>query len=460
MPTLRWRLTLWYGGMAAVILILFASVLYVDVRASLVAARRADVKDAAASVSQTLEETGSPDSAVGQIRWQKAQAVIKDADGNVLAATSGAKHPPQNVPSDAVYPHVQQDGRSLATTFSSQTLPDATGEVYSVLPTTEQLVLRRLSLTEIAGIVVALALMVGLGPVLAGRALRPLKSVSTVARELRRGKLGSRVNLPKLKRRQDEIGEVAASFDTMAESLERLVEAERESKQALQRFVADASHELRTPLATILGYLDVLNESGDTDPTVRHRVLKAVREEGGRMARVVEDLLVLARLDAQREVPAEPVDLVALAREATENHPTHRIEFVAPKLAILVLADREALRRATSNLLSNAVKHTSPEKKIVVSVDHEGREAVLRVADEGAGIPEEALPYVFERFYRAESSRAGEGSGLGLAIVRETVEAFKGRVEIQSVLGKGSTFTVRLPLLEKAPAKEKLSEKS
>jgi signal transduction histidine kinase len=114
----------------------------------------------------------------------------------------------------------------------------------------------------------------------------------------------------------------------------------------------------------------------------------------------------------------------------------------------------------TSNLLSNAVKHTSPEKKIVVSVDHEGREAVLRVADEGAGIPEEALPYVFERFYRAESSRAGEGSGLGLAIVRETVEAFKGRVEIQSVLGKGSTFTVRLPLLEKAPEKEKLLEKN
>ena len=127
--------------MAAVVLILFASVLYVDVRASLIAARRADVKDAAASVSQTLEETGSPASAVGQIRWQKAQAVIKDADGNVLAATSGAKHPPQNVPSDAIYPQVQQDGRYLATTFSSQTLPDATGEVYSVLPTTEQLVL-------------------------------------------------------------------------------------------------------------------------------------------------------------------------------------------------------------------------------------------------------------------------------------------------------------------------------
>jgi two-component system OmpR family sensor kinase len=443
--------------MAAVVLILFAAVLYLDVRASLVAARRADVKDAAASVSQTLEETGSPDSAIAQIRWQKAQAVIKDADGNVLAATSGAKHPPNNVPSEAIYPEVQQSRSYLATTFRSQTLPEASGEVYSVLPTTE-LVLRRLSLTEVGGIAVALVLMVGLGPVLAGQALRPLKSVSTLAGELRRGRLGSRVNLPKLKSRRDEIGEVAASFDAMAESLERLVEAERESKKALSRFVADASHELRTPLATILGYLDVLDESGDTDPITRHQVLKAISEEGGRMARVVEDLLVLARLDAQREMPTESVDLIGLAREVTENYPTRRIELAAPELALPVLADREALRRVISNLLSNATKHTPLEKKILVSVADEDREAVLRVADEGVGIPEEAIPHVFERFYQAESSRAGEGSGLGLAIVRETVEAFKGRVEIKSALGKGSTFTVRLPLSEKPPEKVKVPE--
>ncbi|MBV9454112.1 MAG: HAMP domain-containing histidine kinase [Rubrobacter sp.] len=459
MLTLRWRLTLWYGGMAAVVLILFAAVLYLDVRTSLVAARRADVTDAAASVSQTLEETGSPDSAIGQIRWQKAQAVIKDADGNVLAATSGAKHPPNNVPSEPIYPEVQQSGRYLATTFRSQALPNVSGEVYSVLPTTE-LVLRRLSLTEIAGMVVALALMVGLGPVLASQALRPLKSVSTLATELRRGRLGSRVNLPRLKSRRDEIGEVAASFDAMAESLERLVEAERESKTALRRFVADASHELRTPLATILGYLDVLDESGDTDPIVRHQVLKTIREEGGRMARVVEDLLVLARLDAQREMPAESVDLIALAREVTENHPTREVEFAAPELALRVIADREALRRVISNLLANAIKHTPLEKKILISVTHEDGEAVLRVADEGAGISEEDQTHVFERFYQAESSRAGEGSGLGLAIVRETVEAFKGRVEIQSILGKGSTFTVRLPLSGKLPEKVKVPEQN
>jgi two-component system OmpR family sensor kinase len=321
-------------------------------------------------------------------------------------------------------------------------------------------VLRRLFLIEVAAVTVALALIVGFGPKLAGRALKPLESVSTVAGELRRGRLGSRVNLPELKSRRDEVGELASSFDAMAESLERLFEAERESKETLRRFVADASHELRTPLTTVLGYLDVLEESGDTDPVVRHRVFQVMREEGGRMARLVEDLLVLARLDEGREMPAELVDLVALAREVVGNYPDRRIELLASDGVVPVLANPEALRRVVSNLLSNAVKHTPSENEILVSVDREGREAALRVADEGAGIPEDALPYVFERFYRAESSRVGEGTGLGLAIVRETIEALEGRIEVRSAPGEGSAFTVRLPLSEKLPERERLSEKS
>lgn len=268
------------------------------------------------------------------------------------------------------------------------------------------------------------------------------------------------MNLPELKSRRDEVGELASSFDAMAESLERLFEAERESKETLRRFVADASHELRTPLTTVLGYLDVLEESGDTDPVVRHRVFQVMREEGGRMARLVEDLLVLARLDEQREMPTEVVDLAALTREAAGNYPDRRVRLAVPDTVVPVLGDREALRRVISNLLSNAIKHTPPEKKILVSVDHEDRDAVLRVTDEGAGIPEDALPHVFERFYRAESSRAGEGTGLGLAIARETVEALEGRIEARSAPGEGSVFTVSLPLVKKLPEREKLSEKN
>jgi two-component system, OmpR family, sensor kinase len=474
LQTLRWRLTLWYGGMAAAILIILATILYLSARSSLVEIRQDDVRDTADSVSQVLEETGTPASAVGNVRrkdvrtvWaigevrrEDVQVVIRDADGGVLAATPhGGRDAPEIEASDVIYPEVRRDGRYLATTFESEEIPGATGVVYTVLPAWDP-VLRRLFLIEVVAVTVALALIVGFGPKLAGRALKPLGSVNTVAGELRRGRLGSRVNLPELKNRRDEVGELASSFDAMAESIERLFEAERESKETLRRFVADASHELRTPLTTVLGYLDVLEESGDTDPVVRHRVFRVMREEGGRMARLVEDLLVLARLDEGREMPAELVDLVALAREVASNYPDRRIELQTPDRDVPVLADPEALRRVISNLISNAVKHTPPENEILVSVAQKGREAVLRVADEGAGIPEDALPHVFERFYRAESSRAGEGTGLGLAIVRESVEALEGRIGVQSTPGEGSAFTVRLPLSKQVPERERLSEKS
>ena len=148
MRTLRWRLTFWYGGMAAAILIILASVLYLSIRASLLAIQREDVEDTAASASQILEETGSPKSAVGDIRQRDVrtvwaigevrrpdvQVVIRGPNGNVRAATSDVEDPPEVAPSDAVYPEVRQDGRYLATTFESENLPGMTGEVYTVLP--------------------------------------------------------------------------------------------------------------------------------------------------------------------------------------------------------------------------------------------------------------------------------------------------------------------------------------
>jgi two-component system OmpR family sensor kinase len=457
--------------MAAAILILLGAILYLSVRSSVLSIRQEDIVDTAASASQILEETGSPKSAVGNVRqrdirtvWaigevrrQDVQVVIKDAGGKVLAATSDDEDPPELDSSDALYPEVRREGRYLVTTFDSEEVPGAIGEVYTVLPRWDPMLQRLLLIEVMAG---ALALMMGFGPKLAGQALKPLKGVSAVAGELRRGKLGSRVNLPELGSRQDEVGEVARSFDAMAESLERLFEAERESKETLRRFVADASHELRTPLTSILGYLDVLDEGGDKEPTIRHRALEAMREEGIRMSRLVEDLLVLARLDVRREARLEPVDLSALAQEVIDNHPGRLIEFRTSDLVVPVLADREALRRVVSNLLSNAIKYTLPQKKILVSVEREAQDAVLRVSDEGTGIPEDAMLHVFERFYRAESSRTGQGSGLGLAIVRETVEALEGRVEAESVPGKGSVFTIHLPLSKRLPDKEKILEKN
>lgn len=205
MQTLRWRLTLWYGGMAAAILILLASILYLSARSSLIAIRQDDVRDTADSVSQVLEETGTPASAVGNVRrkdvrtvWaigevrrEDVQVVIKDADGSVLAATPyGGRDAPETDASDAAYPEVSRDGRYLTTTFDSEEVPGATGLVYTVLPTWDP-VLRRLFLTEVAAVVAAIALIVGFGPRLARGALKPLENVSTVAGELRRGGSGA-----------------------------------------------------------------------------------------------------------------------------------------------------------------------------------------------------------------------------------------------------------------------------
>ena len=430
-----------------VLLVSLSAILYFNVRVSLIADSRKEVRSVAALAQFTLEETGSPDQAVERARAPTDWVIIKDPEGNVLASTPGANKIPDLKP-HARYPQVQQIGGYYATTFTAQ---GDTGEVYTTLNRAGP-VLRNLLIAEIIGLAVALALVAGLGPLLATRALRPLRRVSAVARELRQGELGSRVNLPKLRNRRDEVGDVATSFDEMAHSLEDLFEAERESKEALRRFLADASHELRTPLTSIIGYLDVLTERGDVDPAARQKALGAMRDEAGRMASLVEDLLTLARLESSRERLREPVDLAALTREVAGAYPEGRLE-VATSSSVTVLADADSLRRVVSNLLSNAVKYTPPGKDIRVCVERQDREAVLRVADEGAGIPEKDLPHIFERFYRVRGPRTDEGSGLGLAIVKETVEALGGQIEVKSAPEAGSVFAVYLPLSEEPSEK-------
>lgn len=444
--TLRWRLTFWYGGMAAVVLLLLFGALYLQVRTLLIVERRAEVLDAAAAAARILDDTGSPGLAVKGAREPGILLQVRDSYGNVLAATPGIQRIPALGGPVVHSPGVERKGDYLATSFQSRKLPGATMEVYGTLRKVD-VVLRGLLIAEAVSLAAGLVVMMGFGPALAASALRPLKRVSALAGELRRGDLSQRVNLPELSKRRDEVGDVAASFDSMAESLEHLFQLERDSNESMRRFLADASHEMRTPLTSIIGYLDVLAEGGSTDPEAGRRAMRAVREETGRMARLVEDLLTLARLDTRREIPAEIIELSALTREVVEEYKNYKgreIEITTSD-AVTVLAPRDSLRRVISNLLSNAVKYTPPEEKIQVTVGCEGGEAVLRVADRGVGIPEADLPHVFDRFYQVESSRVGEGSGLGLAIVRDTARALGGRVGVESAIGMGSTFTVHLP---------------
>ncbi len=446
--TLRWRLTFWYGAVGAVLLVLFALlplVFYATGTSGSRAERTDLVRSTAKNVGRLLRESGPPSLVVQTLRQPNLWVVVRDARGKSRASTPGVEgvREEMGLP-PAPYPQVRESEGYFATSLKSEGASGETVEVYTGLPLREDPFLLRLVFSQLVGFLAALGLMVGLGPTLAAAALKPLRRVSEVAGELRRGRLESRVDLPELKSRKDEVGHVAASFDAMAESLEELFAAEHESRESMRRFVADASHELRTPLTSVLGYLDVLDEGADRDPDIRRRAYSAMKAEGGRMANLVEDLLTLARLESRQSAHAEPVDVAALARDVAGGYPGRRIE-VAADGPVELAAEPRVLRRVISNLLSNAVKYADPAEPIEVSVKRLDGEAVLRVSDAGPGIPEKDLPHVFERFYRSETSRSGEGTGLGLAIVKETVEALGGSVEVESVPGGGSTFTVTLP---------------
>ncbi|MGF1471490.1 MAG: ATP-binding protein [Rubrobacteraceae bacterium] len=450
--TLRWRLTLLYGATAMVMLLLLSLVpvfVYLTGRPNLPQERIAEVRVVASQAERALLESGSPALAVGLVEQEEIWVVVRDGEGQPLVASSGYSSLPEVEAESAEYPEVERTGDYMVTSLEVRSPPAASIQVYGEVPGDEDPLVGRFLVVQAAFVVLAILLLAVLGPALAMAALKPLRRVSSVAEQLSRGKLGSRVDLPELKERQDEVGEVAASFDAMAESLEERFEAEREYRESLRRFLADASHELRTPLTSILGYLDVLEEGGDRDPAVRQRALSVIREESGRMAHLVRDLLALARLESHQETLSQPVDLCEVALEAVKSYPGRDIPVRCPE-PVVVDTDSDAMLGVVSNLLSNAVDHTLPEQAVRVEIRREGVEAVLSVSDEGTGIPAEDLPRVFERFYRAGDSGGRDGAGLGLAIVKETVEASGGSVGVESVPGQGSSFTVRLPLSDKS----------
>jgi two-component system OmpR family sensor kinase len=230
----------------------------------------------------------------------------------------------------------------------------------------------------------------------------------------------------------------------------------RASEERMRRFVADASHELRTPLTSIRGFAELYRQGAVADQADVARVMRRVEEEAARMGLLVEDLLLLARLDQQRPLVQEPVDLLSIAADvvldARARHPQRSITLIAGESPVppVVLGDDARLRQVATNLVSNAILHTPPEASAAVSLQVEGDDAVLRVSDTGPGMPPAEAARVFERFYRADASRtratAQNGSGLGLSIVAALVAAHGGTVEVESRLGVGTTFAVRLPL--------------
>ena len=317
---------------------------------------------------------------------------------------------------------------------------------------------RLLLLEGVIGVVVLLALAGG-GWLLVRSSLRPLEEVERTAGRIAAGDLGQRV--PSGDPRT-EVGRLSQAFNTMLgriESAFREREASegeaRASEDRMRRFVADASHELRTPLTSIRGFAELYRQGAlPAGPDV-DRAMRRVEDEAARMGLLVEDLLLLARLDQQRALEHVPVDLLQLAGDAVHDasavDPSRSVQLVAdsPDASPVVAGDEPRLRQVVGNLVGNALVHTPPGTSVAVRVGTEPGWAVLDVVDAGPGIAAADRPHVFERFFRADASRtrAAGGSGLGLSIVAALVAAHDGTVQALETPGGGTTIRVRLPLL-------------
>lgn len=232
--------------------------------------------------------------------------------------------------------------------------------------------------------------------------------------------------------------------------------AEVDIGRAHTDFVANASHELRTPLASIIGYVETIRDGADTlTPEMRDKFLDTILAEGHRLQSLVSDLMSLSRIEAEKhEQPSEIVDLAELAtRSALDAAGLERKNRVTIDAAgsIPIAGDARQLEQLVRNLVDNALKYGDAHEPVVLSVvQNDAGEAVLTVADKGEGIAAEHIPHLTRRFYRTDPgrSRASGGTGLGLAIVKHVVERHRGRLDIASTLGQGTTFTVRIPLQE------------
>ena len=381
---------------------------------------------------------------------------VTDADGRVLVVVNDESTAP-DVPAEATGGPItvgstdggDHDWRVLSTESSD-------GIVTTIgmsLAETEDTVDRLVVLQAGIGAVVLVALAVA-GGVVVRRSLRPLDEVERTATRIADGDLSERV--PERDPRT-EIGRLSVTFNRMLGKIESAFaataaseESARRSEEKMRRFVADAGHELRTPLTTIRGFAELYRQGASTDTGM---LMDRIEREAQRMGLLVEDLLMLARLDEQRPLDRSPVDLLAVAADAV-----HGARAVAPDrhvaLEIIdgpgtpeVLGDDARLRQVLGNLVSNALTHTPPQADVTVRVGTVDSDAVLEVADTGPGLGPEDRERVFERFYRADASRtrASGGSGLGLSIVAALVAAHGGKVEVESEEGVGSTFRVHIP---------------
>jgi two-component system, OmpR family, sensor kinase len=484
--SLRWRLTLTFVGLLALLLVLLAGYQYLTLRASLISTRVTQMQDeftsakrllAAAELAQGAAQTGPrlcvsrPDQvargvvrSVSAVTGQVVAVVVYGRALTQLAAGPAGADPPlldiavlQRVLTTGVRSGAQQittaTGDQLVVAFRISAGARACGVAQlsvSMTPINDVLHDELVLITIGGAIMLLLALVIGV--LLTGRTLRPMRRLTATAEQLAAGDLTARSRLTPS---SDEVGQLASSFDHMADRIQEAFAAQQDSEAQVRRFIADASHELRTPVTALKGYIDVLRRGAGRDPEALDAALAAMSNESERMRELVLDLLTLARIDARRESHPEDFDLNGAVAELLDEGVPDMPESVQRNFAktpLMVHADRGAVSTIVRNLLVNARKYApGAAQQWTMAID--AGWAKLEVHDAGPGIAAADLPHVFERFYRGEKTRAREegGSGLGLSIVQALARAQGGDVAIQSAEGVGTTVTVWLPRAELGP---------
>jgi two-component system OmpR family sensor kinase len=330
------------------------------------------------------------------------------------------------------------------------------GKVASGLPTSEvDGILDSLVWWEALLGLLGVATAAGAGTLVVRRQLRPLNEVAATARAvavlpLASGEIGVTERVPAhLTDERTEVGQVGAALNSLLEHVETSLAARHRSEQQVRQFVGDASHELRTPLATIHGYAEISRRTPG-DPAALSVALAKVETEADRMSGLVEDLLLLARLDAGRPLERVEVDVTRLLLESVVDarvlSPAHKWQLDLPEEPVTVTGDAQRLHQVVTNLLGNARHHTPPGTTVTVSArsDDDGVRIVVR--DDGPGLPEGLADNAFERFTRGDTSRtrASGGAGLGLSLVSAIAQAHGGSAHVESRMGS-TTFTVLLP---------------
>jgi heavy metal sensor kinase len=460
---LRLRLTLWYGTALALILVVFATILYMVTARGLRDQVDQSLEETAMTAVRSLEERGflpllSEEELLSQFpelaRIDKFFQIFSPSGTITIRSPNIKQH---DVPLSRTALDVALMGKSI---FESAKYPNEPPlrlisvpivyrgtlmyiiQVGTSLESVEE-TLHRLLVVLLITMPVALAVSLAGGWFLAGRALRPVDAITLAAQRIAAGDLTQRLSTLNS---SDEIGRLASTFNDMISRLDT-------SFRQVRQFSSDASHELRTPLTVMKGETELVLRRPRTTEDYQ-TVLESNLEEIDRMTNIVDELLFLSRADmGQVKMDRKPVRMESLVedihRQACLLGQDRDIQVVlGTMMPATVLADELRLRELLLNLVDNAVKYSKAGGKVEITLIVDGREVHLNVLDHGIGIPQEAIGRIFDRFYRTDEARVHtkKGTGLGLAICAWIAEAHQGRIEVKSQVGQGSQFTVILPL--------------